>query len=180
MFIERLQISTVPKKELIITLAYLGKMSQIVKTRLTKTMNKHMKFRKLRVILQTNNRLRNYFRFKDSVHETLQSNLIYKFSCGSCTASYIGKTYRDFKVRVSEHQGISARTGKPVKGTLFTSVRDHVLACDHKVVHEDFKFLCNVPNRYLLELKESFFIKRERPSLKGGLSARMTEHFKMF
>ena len=68
MFIQRLQIPSVPKKELRITLPYLGKMSQIVKTRLTKTLNKHMKFCKLRVIFQTNNRLRNYFRFKDSVH----------------------------------------------------------------------------------------------------------------
>ena len=45
MFIKRPQIPTVPKKELIIILLYLGKMSQIVKTRLTKTMNKHMKLR---------------------------------------------------------------------------------------------------------------------------------------
>ena len=36
MFIQRLQIPSVPKKELTITLPYLGKMSQIVKTRLTK------------------------------------------------------------------------------------------------------------------------------------------------
>ena len=34
MFIQRLQIPSVPKKELLITLPYLGKMSQIVKTRL--------------------------------------------------------------------------------------------------------------------------------------------------
>ena len=91
----------------IIILPYLGKMSQIVKTRLTKTMNKHMKFCKLRVIFQTNNRLRNYFRFKDFVPETLRSSLIYQISCRSCTASHIGKTYRHFKVRVSEHQGVS-------------------------------------------------------------------------
>ena len=169
MFIGRLQISTVPKKELIIILPYLGNMSQIVETSLTKTMNKHMKFCKLRVIFQTNNRLKNYFRFKDSVPEILRSNLVYKFSCGSCTASYIGKTYRHFKVRVSEHQGVSPRTGKPVKGTLSTSVRDHMLVCDHKVVHEDFKFLGNESNRYLLELKESLFIKRDRPSLNKNL-----------
>ena len=36
------KIPSVLKKELRITLPYLGKMSQIVKTRLTKTMNKHM------------------------------------------------------------------------------------------------------------------------------------------
>ena len=144
-------------------------MSQIVKSRLTKTMNNHMKFCRLRVICQTNNRLRIYFCFRDSAHETLQSNLIYKFLCGSCTASYIGKTYRHFKAKVSEHQGVFLRMGKPVKGTISTSVRDHMLVCDHKVVHEDFKFLGNESNRYLVELKESLFIKRDRPSLNKNL-----------
>ena len=89
--------------------------------------------------------------------------------CGSCIASYIGKTYRHFKVRVSEHQGVSPRTGKPVKGTLSTSVRDHMFVCDHKVVHEDFKILGNESNRYLLELKETLFIKRVRPWLNKNL-----------
>ena len=93
-FIQRPQIPTVPKKELKIIWQYLGKMSQIIKTRLTKTMSKHEKFCKLRGIFQTNNRLRNYFCFKDFVYATLWSSLIYKFSCRSCRASYIGKTYR--------------------------------------------------------------------------------------
>ena len=121
LFIQRLQIPSVPKKQLIITLPYIGKISQIAKTRLTKTVNKHMKFCELRVIFQTKNRLRNYFRFKESVPETLQSNLIDKFLYRSFTASYIGKTYRHFKVRVSEHHGVFPRTGKPVKGTLSTN-----------------------------------------------------------
>ena len=106
-FIQRPQFPTVPKKELIIILPCLGKMSQIVKTRPNKTINKHIKSSKLRVIFQTNNRLRNHFHFKDFVHETLRSSLIYAFSCGSCTLSCIGKTYRHFKVRVSERQGVS-------------------------------------------------------------------------
>ena len=95
-----------------------------------------MKFCKLRVIFLTNNRLKNNYHFKDSVPEILRSNLIYKFSFGSCTASYIGNTHRHFKVRVSEQQGVSPRTSKPVKGTLSTPVRDRMLVCDHKVVHE--------------------------------------------
>ena len=45
----------------------------------------------------------------------------------------------------------------------------NMLVCDHKVVHEDFKFLGNEFNRYLLELKESFFIKRDKPSLNKNL-----------
>ena len=82
--------------------------------------------------------------------ETLQSSLIYKFSCGSYTASYIGKSYRYFKVRDSENQGVSPWTGKPVKATLSISVRGHMVVCDHKVVHEDFKFLGNESKSYLL------------------------------
>ena len=96
-------------------------MSQLVKTRLTKTMNKHLKFYKLRVVFQSNYRLRDYFRFKESVPETLQSNLIYKFLCRSCTACYIGKSYRHFKVRVSGHHGVFLRTGKPLQCTLSTN-----------------------------------------------------------
>ena len=39
---------------------------------------------------------------------------------------------------------------------------DHKLVCDHKVVHEDVKFLGNECNKYLLELKEISFIKRDK------------------
>ena len=73
MFIQRPQLSTSPQMELIRILLYLGKMSEVVKT---KTMNKYIKFCKFRVIFQTNNRLRNYFCFKNFVPETLWSSLI--------------------------------------------------------------------------------------------------------
>ena len=45
--------------------------SQVIKTRLTKTINKHIKLCKLRLIFQDyNNRLKNYFHFKDFDPET--------------------------------------------------------------------------------------------------------------
>ena len=67
------------------------------------------------------------FRFKYCVPETLQSNFVHKLKCGSCSASYYGKTYRNMKVRVSEHQGVTPRTGKQVNGTLSMSVKEHML-----------------------------------------------------
>ena len=67
------------------------------------------------------------------------------------------------KVRVSEHQGVSPRTGKIVKGTLSTSVRDHMLECDHIVTWDDFKVLGRESNRWLLKIKECLFIKRDKP-----------------
>ena len=42
------------------------------------------------------------------------------------------------KARALEHQGVSPRIGKPVKRNLLTSVRDHILICDHQLAWEDF------------------------------------------
>ena len=116
-FIQKPVFTTVPKFELRVVLPYLGNISSITKKRLNRCISKHLKFCKLKIIFQTGNRLRNYLRFKDHVPETLQSNFVYKFKCESCTASYYGKTYRHMKVRVSEHQSVSPRTGKRVTGT---------------------------------------------------------------
>ena len=92
--------TTVPKLELRIKLPYLGNISSITKKRLNRCVSKRLKFCKLNIIVQTGNRLKNYFRFKDRVPETLQSNFVHKFKCGSYTASYYGKTYRHMMVRV--------------------------------------------------------------------------------
>ena len=45
------------------------------------------------------------------------------------------------KVKVWEHQGVSPGTGKHLKGTLSTAVRDHMLDCNHIVAWDDFKVL---------------------------------------
>ena len=76
-----------------------------------------------------------------------------------------GKTYRHMKVRVSEHQGVSPRTGKRVKRILSTSVRDHMLNCEHTVALENFSIIGRESNHYILETKESLSIKRNNPSL---------------
>ena len=70
---------------------------------------------------------------------------------------------------VSEHQGVSPQTGKHLKGTLSTSVRDHMLDCNHMVAWDDFKVLGRESNHWLLEIKESLFIKRDRPSLNKNI-----------
>ena len=69
------------------------------------------------------------------------------------------------KVRVSENQGVSPRTDKRVKSSLSTSVRDHMLDCDHIVAWEDFSIIDRESNHYLLKTKESLFLKRDNPSL---------------
>ena len=88
---------------------------------------------------------------------------------GSCNALYIGKTFRHMKIRVPEHQGVSPRTGKHLKGTLSTSVKDHMLDYNHIVAWHDFKILGRESNHWLVEIRESLFIKRDRPSLNKSI-----------
>ena len=99
----------------------------------------------------------------------LRSWQIDYFTCGSCNASYIVKTFRHMKVRPSEHQAISTRASKHLKGTLPTSVRDHVLDCNNIVAWDDFKVLGRESNQLLLEIKESLFLKRDRPLLNKNM-----------
>ena len=73
------------------------------------------------------------------------------------------------KVRVSEHQGVSPQTGKHLKATFSTSVRDHTLDCNHLVAWDDFKVLGRESNHWVVEIKESLFIKRDRLSLNKNI-----------
>ena len=73
------------------------------------------------------------------------------------------------KVRVSEHQGVLPRTGKHLKGTLSTSVTDQMFDCSHMVTWDDFKVLGRQSNHWLLEIKKSLFIKRDRSSLNKNI-----------
>ena len=116
----------------------MGKMSALVKSELVISLHKRLTFCKVKSFFKISNRLTNYFSFKDVVPEPLRSCQIYNFTCGSCNVSYIGKTFRHMKVRVSEHQGVSPRTGKHLKGTLSTSVRNHMLDCNHVVAWEAY------------------------------------------
>ena len=139
LYIKKPVMLTVPKKQLYLVLPFMGKMSALVKSGLARSLHKRLPFCKVKIIFKTSNCLKNYFSFKDVVPEPLRSCQIYNFTCGSCNASYIGKTFRHMKVRVSEHQGVSPRTGKHLKGTLSTSVRDHMLDCNHIAAWDDFK-----------------------------------------
>ena len=57
-----------------------------------------------------------FFAFKYRISVFLRSGIDYKFKCGGCNATYYDKTKHHFKVKMCEHLGVSAVTGKRVKG----------------------------------------------------------------
>ena len=158
---------TVPKKQLYLELPFMGKMSPLAKPALIRSLHKRLLFCKARIVFKTSNCSKNYFSLKDIVLEPPRFCGFFYFTCGSCNTSYIGNNFRLIKVRISEHQEVSLWTGKHLKGTLSTSVRDHMLDCNHLVAWDDFKLLGRKSNHWLLEIKKSLFIKRDRPLLKA-------------
>ena len=111
------------------------------------------------------------FRFKDRLPYDLISCVVYKFQCGRCNASYYGKTDRHLKVRSGENIGISPLTFKKVKPSVESSIRDHLLFCNHEPSFDDFTILAQGTNKLLLEIKKSLLIKRDKPVLNKNISS---------
>ena len=52
-----------------------------------------------------------------------------------------------------------------------SSVADHLLLCNHSVSYDDFRILTRENKTFLLELKESLFIMRDKPSLNRSITS---------
>ena len=95
----------------------------------------------------------------------LCSGIVYKFQCGSCKATFHGKTKRHFKVRMCKHLGISALTGKRVIGDDDSTIKEHLLFCNHTADFEDFSVVAINNNDFKVTLMECLPINRDQPPL---------------
>ena len=50
-------------------------------------------------------KLRSFFSCKDTLPKSLQSYVIYQFTCAGCKACYTGETKRHLSTRIDEHLG---------------------------------------------------------------------------
>ena len=53
--------------------------------------------------------------FKNKTTAFFCSGIVYSFTCSGCSGASYGETNRHFKVRMCEHLGVPALTGKRVK-----------------------------------------------------------------
>ena len=156
---------TAEKKDLVIVLPFLGKLSLDLRTLLRYSISKNLPFCKIRVIFKSSTRISNFFQFKDKMFYCLHSNVAYKFLCGRCNATYYGKTCRHLSLRVGERSGVSPLTGKKSKSKKSTAVKDHMLSCDHIVSIADFKILATGDSGFHVKVKESLLISCDEPIL---------------
>ena len=169
LFIKRLQLITVEKKTLLLSLPYLGEISLQTRTKLRKSLKGLLNSCELQIVFKSQRRLLNVFRFKDRLPRDIVSGVVYKYTCGRCNSTYYGETNRHLKVRSVEHIVISPSTFKKTKASIAS--RDHLLNCNNIPFFEEFTILTNVNNKFDLQIKENLLIKRERPILNKNISS---------
>ena len=84
-------------------LPYIGSLSHHVKKKLSKLCKEFCKENFNIKLVFNSFKIKNYFSYKDPIPDDLKSFLVYKFTCSSCSSSYIGETCRHFKTRIEEH-----------------------------------------------------------------------------
>ena len=165
-------VSLAPKKEVVIVLPFLGTVSLQTRTRLVKLFSKGpLSCCNLKVIFQSPLRINNMFNFKDKIPKSLLSGVVYKFTCSNCNVTYIGKTIRHLKVRVSEHLSISPLTEKPVTMVSKSAICCHLIGECNVASLNDFSVITSASSNYILEIKESLMIQKEQPRLNKNITS---------
>ena len=103
-------------------------------------------------------KIKNYFAYKDSIPNDLKSFLVYKFTCASCSYSYIGKTCRHFKTRIEKH------IKKVNKSHIFKHIHSTATCFDSYNSH-CFKIIDMVNSKFDLKMKEVVHINWRKPNL---------------
>ena len=168
---KRSPITTVPKKEFMVVLPFLGTMSFRTKNQLIRTFRELLPFSKLKIIFKTSTRLSSCFTFKDKIPKSLMSGVIYKYTCAGCNSCYIGSTKRFWEKRLEEHLHISALTGEKLSSMQVYAPLQHVKSgtcCVNTFSRDDFTIIGREKNPYTLQQKESIFIINEKPKLNNN------------
>ena len=64
-----------------------------------------------------------------------------------------------------EHLGVSALTGKRVKGNNDSAIKERQLFCNYSSGFDDFSILASNNNDFKVTLMESLLINRDHPAL---------------
>ena len=103
-------------------------------------------------------KIKNYFAYKDPILNDLKSFLVYKFTCASCSSSYIGKTCCHFKTRIEEH------IKKDNKSHIFKHLHSSE-TCFDSYNSLCFKIIDKANSKFDLKIKEALHINWRKPNL---------------
>ena len=148
------------KQKKYIVLPFSNYKAEKFETRLTMLVNETFPQVELRVAFRAPNTIGNMFPYKDNVKDPyLQSHVVYKITCETCGAQYIGITERIVFHRMKEHN--SKKTGK--KETAIQMHKEEFP--EHQINALDFEVIDRADTKTKLMLKEMLHINKSKPIL---------------
>ena len=145
----------------------MGHFSYQIRSSLSCLLRKHVPNIQFRFIFTNRNTIGSLFKFKDSVPTTMCSKIVYCFCCPDCKSRYIGSTFRNLKIRISEHMGVSYRTNTRITHPSYSRIREHSSTCKHVINEQDFSIRFRASCNLDLRIAESLFIMKDKPELNG-------------
>ena len=139
-------------------LPHIGNLSHHVKKKLSKLCKEFCKENFNIKLVFNSFKIKNYFSYKDPVPDDLKSFLVYKFTCASCSSSYIGETCRHFKTRIEEH------IKKDNKSHIFKHLHS-TTTCFDSYNSLCFKIFDKANSKFDLKIKEALHINWRKPNL---------------
>ena len=153
-------MSTVPKKDIVILLPYLGLQSNLVDKRLKSCVYKFYSCVNLKIVFQSTRCIKSFFPYKDRVKHSQQSRVIYRANCNcwDCNGFYIGKTKRRLHDRKTEHFKALAKNDNT------SAIADHVKVTGNNIKWDHFDILADGKRDYHCKIKETLFIQEFKPA----------------
>ena len=179
LFTVKTEIPTVPKKEFLMCLPYLGQQTIAIKKKLQNFFSSQFPAFKLKIVLKSGIKIGSFLNFKDILPFGARSLVIYKYSCSHCNMTYIGKTKRHLLVRMCEHLGTSYKTGKESKynPAKTSAIREHIRLSKHTGDISNFKIVSYANNDFEALIKESLLVGLQKPSLNKQVNSFKLELF---
>ena len=103
-------------------------------------------------------KIKNYFSYENPIPDDLKSFLVYKFTCASCSSSYIGKTCRHLKTSIEED------IKKDSKSHIFEHLHS-TATCFDSYNSLCFKITDKATSKSDLRIKEALHINWSKPNL---------------
>ena len=138
-------------------LPYIANLSHHIKKKLLKLCKEFCKENFNIKLVFNSFKIKNYFAYKDPIPNDLKSFLVYKFTCASCSSSYIGETCRHFKTRIEEH------VKKDNKSHIFKHLHSSE-TCFDSYNSLCFKIIDKANSQYDLKIKEALHINWRKPN----------------
>ena len=141
-------------------LPYAGPFSNVTQNRVRKLIKRYCNNLDIKLVFSF--KIRNLFSVKDPLPVELRSRVVYKFTCASFNACYVGETSRHLITRIREH--LTRDRASHIFQHLEQSEE-----CRRSCSTKCFTFLDHTTTRFQVKIKEALHIHWEKPILNKQL-----------